>query len=224
MEQETRRNKVIGRKTVEEDDAVNMPRKILTGREESQVRLRATRAKLGGSGSVLGAVSAITTICLTAGFRSPVHAQTVSQVPNTSREAKRMTAHANGTFDVQVIPQEPDNKEAESSKIGRMSLDKQFHGDLDALSKGEMLGVHNENQSSGGYVAMERVSGTLHGRAGSFVLQHIGTMSGGAQQMTILVVPDSGTDQLVGLTGKMSIKVENGKHFYEFEYTLPESH
>lgn len=101
-----------------------------------------------------------------------------------------------------------------------MSIDKQFHGDLEATSKGEMLTAGTSVKGSAGYVAIERVSGTLGSRGGTFVLQHTGTMTRGAPQLTITVVPDSGTGQLVGLVGKMGIKIENGKHFYDFEYTL----
>ena len=133
-----------------------------------------------------------------------------------------MSKHASGTFEVKVTPQKPDSKEAESAKLGRMSLDKQFHGDLEATSKGEMLSAMSEIKGSAGYVAMERVSGTLHGRSGTFVLQHSGTMTRGVPQLSVTVVPDSGTDELAGLTGAMTIKIDEGKHSYEFEYTLPE--
>jgi hypothetical protein len=133
-----------------------------------------------------------------------------------------MATHASGTFDVKMIPQTPDNKEAQSANIGRVSLDKQFQGDLEAASKGEMLAVRSENMTSGGYVAIERITGTLHGRTGSFALQHSGAMSGGSRQLTITVVPDSGTDKLTGITGKMTIKVENKQHSYEFDYALPD--
>jgi hypothetical protein len=132
-----------------------------------------------------------------------------------------MTKHAKGAFDVKVTPQKPDSKEAETSKLGRMSLDKQFHGDLEATSTGEMLAAMTEIKGSAGYVAMERVNGTLQGKSGTFVLQHLGTMTRGVPQMNVTVVPDSGTDGLVGLTGTMTIKIEEGKHFYEFDYTLP---
>ncbi len=132
-----------------------------------------------------------------------------------------MTKHASGAFDVKVIPQKPDNKEAEAAGFGRMSLDKQFHGDLEATSKGEMIGAMTEVKGSAGYVAMERVTGTLNGRSGTFVLQHSGTMAHGAQQMTITVVPDSGTGELAGISGSMTIIIKDGgKHFYEFEYQL----
>jgi hypothetical protein len=102
-----------------------------------------------------------------------------------------------------------------------MSLDKQFHGDLEATSTGEMLAAMTEIKGSAGYVAMERVNGTLQGKSGTFVLQHSATMTRGVPQMNVTVVPDSGTDGLVGLTGTMTIKIEEGKHFYEFDYTLP---
>jgi hypothetical protein len=104
-----------------------------------------------------------------------------------------------------------------------MSLDKQFHGDLEAISKGQMLAAMSSVPGSGGYVAMERVTGTLKGRSGTFVLQHSGTMTRGVPQMTVSVVPDSATGQLAGLAGVMTIKIADGKHSYEFEYTLAEA-
>lgn len=104
--------------------------------------------------------------------------------------------------------------------LGRMTIDKQFQGDLEATSKGQMLAAMTAEKGSAGYVAIEKVSGTLHGRKGTFVLQHSGTMNRGDQQLSIAVVPDSGTGELVGLIGKMTIKIEGGKHFYEFQYTI----
>ena len=101
-----------------------------------------------------------------------------------------------------------------------MTIDKQFHGDLEATSKGEMLSAVGAVKGSAGYVAIEKVTGKLRGRSGSFVLQHTGTMTRGAPQLSITVVPDSGTGDLVGLTGQMTIHIEAGKHSYEFEYTL----
>ncbi|MEK6301927.1 MAG: DUF3224 domain-containing protein [Acidobacteriota bacterium] len=133
-----------------------------------------------------------------------------------------MTKHASGTFDVKVSPQPQDEKVGDPT-VGRMSLDKQFHGDLEGTSKGQMLVMGTEVQGSAGYVAMERVIGTLHGRKGTFALQHIGTMTRGAPQLSVTVVPDSGTGELVGLAGKMSINITGGKHLWEFEYTLPKS-
>jgi len=110
------------------------------------------------------------------------------------------------------------------STLGRFSLDKQYHGDLEATSKGEMLSAGTSVKNSAGYVAIERVTGTLNGRRGEFVLQHSGTMNRGAPQLTVSVVPDSGTDQLVGLTGRLAIVIaSDGKHSYEFDYTVPAS-
>ncbi|HMF92164.1 MAG TPA: DUF3224 domain-containing protein [Candidatus Angelobacter sp.] len=129
--------------------------------------------------------------------------------------------HAAGPFDVKVNPQKTDNKEAESAKVSRMSLDKQYHGDLEGSGQGEMLAA-GDAKSSGVYVAIERVTGTLKGRNGSFLLQHSGVMTRGVGQLTITVVPDSGTGDLTGISGKMNIIIEGGKHSYEFDYTLPE--
>jgi hypothetical protein len=126
-----------------------------------------------------------------------------------------------GTFDVKVTPQKPDNEPAETARLGRMSLDKVFYGDLAGQSKGEMLSFMTEVKGSAGYVAMERFTGTLDGRAGSFVLQHNGTMTRGEPQLTVTVVPDSGIDQLTGLTGSLAIRVESKQHFYDFDYELP---
>ena len=130
---------------------------------------------------------------------------------------------AHGTFEVKITPQKPDNPQAEKGNIGRMSIDKQFHGDLEAVSNGEMLAVRTEVPGSAGYVAIERVSGALQGRTGVFVLQHSATMTRGTPQMSVTVVPDSGTGQLLGIAGAMTIRVEDGKHFYDFEYTLAET-
>ncbi len=131
-----------------------------------------------------------------------------------------MTTHGKGTFDVKITPQTPDGK-FEDATMGRMTIDKQFRGDLEATSKGQMLTAMTEIKGSAGYVAVERVAGTLGGRSGSFVLQHSATMTRGVPQLSVTVVPDSGTGQLVGLTGKMDIIINAGKHSYDFEYTLP---
>src|SRR5438270_6616392 len=155
-------------------------------------------------------IAMVAGLCLIIGFRS--WAQT--HPPN--KEDTRMS-HASGTFDVKLAPQ--DDK-VEGTALGRFTIDKQFHGDLEGASKGQMLGANTSVKGSAGYVAMEQVSGTLHGRSGTFVLQHSGTMTRGALQLSVTVVPDSGTGQLTGLTGKMDIKIEGGKHFYEFEYML----
>lgn len=131
-----------------------------------------------------------------------------------------MSKRASGTFDVKINPLAAYDA-SEGSPLARMSIDKQFHGDLEATSKGEMLSAGTAVQGSAGYVALERVSGTLHGRTGAFVLQHSGTMTRGTPGLTISVVPDSGTGELVGLVGQMSIQIADGKHSYDFEYTLP---
>ncbi len=129
-----------------------------------------------------------------------------------------MHDRATGRFDVKLEPQATDD--AAGSTVSRLALDKRYHGDREATGRGEMLAARTAVPESAGYVAIERVSGTLAGRAGSFVLQHSGTMSKQAQQLTIRVVPDSGTDQLVGLRGEMGIRIEDGDHYYEFEYRL----
>jgi hypothetical protein len=128
--------------------------------------------------------------------------------------------HARGTFEVKMAPLPADDPGADAS-IGRMSIDKQFHGDLEGTSKGQMLSAMSSVKGSAGYVAMEKVSGTLKGRSGSFVLQHSGTMNRGVPQLIVSVVPDSGTDRLAGLTGMLEIIIESGKHSYHFEYSLP---
>jgi hypothetical protein len=149
------------------------------------------------------------------------HLATQYQPGRPSAKENSLTSYASGTFEVKVAPLAPDAEG--DAGLGRMSLDKQFHGDLEAISKGQMLAAMSSVPGSGGYVAMERVTGTLKGRSGSFVLQHSGTMTRGVPQMTVSVVPDSGTGQLVGLAGVMTIKIADGKHSYEFEYTLAEA-
>ena len=128
-----------------------------------------------------------------------------------------MTHHATGTFEVKLNPQ--DDKSDDKS-LGRMTIEKQWHGDLEGTSKGQMLTGRDVTKGSAGYVAIEKFTGTLKGQEGSFILQHSATMTRGEGQLTITVVPDSGRDQLEGLTGKLTIKIEGGKHFYDFEYTL----
>jgi hypothetical protein len=132
-----------------------------------------------------------------------------------------MSRHASGKFTVKLAPLPLDDKNA-SPALARMSIDKQFHGELDAASKGEMLSAGGTVKGSAGYVAIERVSGTLAGRAGSFVLQHNATMNRGAPQLNIIVVPDSGEGELQGLSGSMNIRIAEGQHFYDFDYSLPE--
>jgi hypothetical protein len=128
--------------------------------------------------------------------------------------------NANGTFDVKVAPL-PLSYDGGDANAGRFSLTKQFHGDLDAASNGEMLTAGDPKSGSAGYVTVERVSGTLGGRRGAFALQHSGTMDGGAQSLSVTVVPGSGSGELAGISGAMKIIIEGGKHSYEFEYALP---
>lgn len=133
-----------------------------------------------------------------------------------------MASKASGTFEVKLAPQAAAAGVGDPT-VGRLSISKQFHGDLDGTSKGEMLATRTEVDGSAGYVALERVVGTLQGRDGSFSLQHSGTMNRGTPSLVVTVVPDSGTGELVGLTGTMAIIVDGGKHTYEFEFTLPEA-
>lgn len=131
-----------------------------------------------------------------------------------------MSERASGTFDVKMAPKDM----GADAPVGGMTLDKAFHGDLAGTGKGEMLMASSGSvQDSAGYVAIEKVTGTLHGRSGSFYLQHSGTMTRGAGELTITVIPDTGTGQLLGLTGRMNIIIApGGQHSYEFDYTLPD--
>jgi hypothetical protein len=154
------------------------------------------------------------------GFTCAALAQARS--PNLTGNKEAIVAHATGSFDVKLTPQSDDF--LKGTLLGRMSIAKQFHGNLEGTSKGEMLTGGDVTKGSAGYVAIEQVTGTLDGRSGSFILQHSGTMTRGAPQLSISVVPDSGTGQLAGLAGTMTIKITDGKHFYDFAYTLPEPH
>ncbi|HUA15355.1 MAG TPA: DUF3224 domain-containing protein [Verrucomicrobiae bacterium] len=151
------------------------------------------------------------TVVAAATLAAGVHAQ----VPSP-KEA--LVMHATGPFDVKVTPAE---EKSDDPLLGRMMLDKQYHGDLEGTGKGQMLTAGSPAKGAGGYVAIEKVTGTLHGRAGSFVLQHSGTMANHQPQMTITIVPESGTGQLEGIAGTMTITVApTGKHTYDLEYTL----
>jgi len=130
------------------------------------------------------------------------------------------TSSASGTFEVKLNPQPADDY-TDGTTLGRLSIDKQFHGDLAATSKGQMLTGMASVKGSAGYVAIERATGTLAGRRGAFILQHSGSMARGAPQLVITVVPDSGTDELVGLSGTMAINIAEGQHSYAFTYALP---
>lgn len=130
-----------------------------------------------------------------------------------------MTQRATGTFDVQLKPI-PTHDTAEGTVLGSMSIDKQVHGDLEATTVGEMLMAMGTVKGSAGYVAMERVTGTLHGKSGSFVFQHSATMNRGVPSLSVTVVPDSGTGELTGLAGTFDIIIEGKNHSYVFEYSL----
>jgi hypothetical protein len=129
--------------------------------------------------------------------------------------------HVSGAFDVDLQPLDPYAASSEGVTLARMSIDKTFHGDLDAKSQGEMLSATTPVQGSAGYVAIEQVGGTLQGKAGTFVLQHFGMMHKGESRLLLEVIPGSGTGELEGLTGTMAIQMKDGGHGYEFEYTLP---
>lgn len=143
---------------------------------------------------------------------------TLSVAPLSAQKGTVMTNHARGSFDVKVTPQPQDDQAG--GPFSRLFLDKQFHGDLDATSKGQMLASGTGVDGSGAYVALEVVTGTLAGRRGSFILQHNGTMQKNVPTLVVKVVPDSGTEQLVGLSGTMTIQVADGKHSYDFEYSI----
>lgn len=124
-----------------------------------------------------------------------------------------------GPFHVTITPQPADDF-ADGAMLGRMTLDKRYEGELEATSRGQMLTGMGTVKGSAGYVAIERVTGSLAGRRGSFMLQHSGSMNRGTQQLSVTVIADSGTEQLAGLSGSMLIMVDQGKHMYDFEYTL----
>lgn len=127
---------------------------------------------------------------------------------------------ATGTFEVDLQPAPPFAQGKEGVRLGRMTITKTFHGDLSAVSLGEMLSAMTPVDGSAGYVAIEQVDGRLHGRAGTFVLQHYGVMEEGRQWLLLEVVPGSGSGELANLAGQMTIRIEDGKHRYEFDYTL----
>lgn len=142
---------------------------------------------------------------------------TAAQTTNPGRETDPVTLIARGTFEPKLTP-----VAMHSPALGRMTIDKEIHGDLEATTQGEMLSAMTAVKGSAGYVAMELVKGTLNGKKGSFVLQHYAFMNRGTPDLKVVVVPDSGTEELVGLSGSFNIIIESGKHWYEFEYSLPE--
>ncbi|HXU30406.1 MAG TPA: DUF3224 domain-containing protein [Thermoanaerobaculia bacterium] len=147
----------------------------------------------------------------------PVDPVTPQSSP-TPREERKM-AHAKGSFDVKVNPL-PLAGPAEDATLGRMSIEKEFHGDLEGTGKGQML-TAGAAEGSGAYVAIEKVSATLAGRKGTFALYHKGIMTRGTPDLAVIVVPDSGTEGLAGISGTLHILIEGGKHGYDFEYSLP---
>jgi hypothetical protein len=159
-------------------------------------------------------------ICLCACLGVLAQAQSQTAPANLPQKGGSVTLHAIGTFDVKTSPLPPEDATG-GAAIGRFASDKQFHGDLEATSKGQMLGAGDPSTGTAGYVAMEVVTGTLHGRSGSFVLQHLGTMSGGKFSLNVIVAPGSGKGELAGIDGTLKIMIASGKHSYEFEYTLP---
>jgi hypothetical protein len=129
-------------------------------------------------------------------------------------------SHAKGTFDVELMPQKPDNAPARAAGVQRIAIEKQFRGDLLGTSSAEML-ASGDGTTSGAYVAIEKFTGKLHDRSGSFVLVHRALMSRGVPEgWSIEVVPDSGTDELQGINGQLTIRIEGKQHFYELEYSL----
>jgi hypothetical protein len=154
-------------------------------------------------------------------------AHSQSSAPQSAKAATpskgiTVTNRASGTFEVKLSPQ-PLHEKIEGATLGRMSIDKQFRGDLEATSKGEMLSAMTATKGSAGYVAIEAVTGALNGRRGTFVLQHTGSMDRATPSLSVSVVPDSGTGELVGLKGNMQINIAEGKHSYVFDYTLNEA-
>ena len=148
-------------------------------------------------------------------------ASPTAQTPSaaTSPAKPPMTTTIRGPFDVKMTPQ---GELTDPTAVGRMLLDKTYHGDLAGTAKGEMIAVRTAQQDSAGYVAIERVTGTIAGRSGTFALQHWGMMTRGARDLRISVIPDSGTGDLAGLSGTMNIDIQaGGKHFYELTYVLP---
>lgn len=150
-----------------------------------------------------------------------VVAQTTGTAPATNTVKARMNHTAKGSFEVKLAALNLSDVAAQE-KLGRMSIDKVFAGDIAGTSKGEMLSSMGEVKGSAGYVAMERVTASVNGRKGSFVLQHSSVMNRGAPVQSIQVVPDSGTGELTGISGSFRIVIEPGKHLYEFSYQLPE--
>ncbi len=167
---------------------------------------REMRVRIVGAGTLAA-------LCLLPGLSLAAGAPGTAS--ETSKKERVVANRASGAFEVKLSPLEMDEP-----TLGRMSIDKQFRGDLEGVSKGQMLTAGTEVKGSAAYVAVERFTGTLGGRSGSFVLQHYASLNRGTPQQSIAVVPDSGTGQLQGLAGTMTIRIADGKHFYDFDYTL----
>ena len=151
---------------------------------------------------------------------APIGYAQASPATQPAPTTQMTTQHAKGTFEVTLQPLPLAGAEA-GEKLARMSIDKRFEGDLVGTSKGEMLSAMGDVKGSAGYVAIEKVVGTLGGHQGSFVLQHSGTMDRGVPQLIVSVVPDTGTGGLAGIAGTLQIDIKDGKHFYDFAYSLP---
>ena len=151
-------------------------------------------------------------------------APAANQNPKENAKGATVPSHATGSFEVKSTLQ-PSGFKTEDPNLGRTTGEKQFHGDLEATSEVQMLTAGTSVKGSAAYVAIEKITGALKGRSGTFILQHSGIMNRGVPQLTVTVVPDSGTAQLAGLSGKMNIVISaDGKHSYDFEYTLAETH
>lgn len=174
-------------------------------------------------GSGLAWVQAWRGAALVVGFGIIAPTATAQNNPSMNPPSAPTTATdqvAKGSFTVQMKPQGEADAQAGVS-LGRLSLDKVFEGDLTGTGQGQMLTAMTARPGSAGYVAIERVQGTLHGRQGTFVMQHSGTMTQGAQQLAIRIVPDSGTGALVGISGVFHLRLDGGQHRYELAYSLP---
>jgi hypothetical protein len=223
LEEETHMKKLARRETVAVGLGAGVLSKILTGDRKAQARSDCLQIGPILGRRVFDVGSVIFGVCVAVAFGCVAFLRTSEQLASPAKKGAVMTMYASGTFEVKLHVQKADSMAAESANLGRMTIEKQFHGDLRGTSAGEMLSAGTEIRGSAGYVAMERVNGTLGGRTGTFVLQHSGTMTRGEPQLSVSVVPDSGTGELVGIAGKLTIKIVEKKHFYEFEYTLPET-
>lgn len=164
---------------------------------------------------------AVMTVLPIGGLAACVAAPTIQQPEQP--EPAMQAIHIEGVFEVKVAPQAPDNEPAKNSALARLSIDKHYSGELEASGQGEMLASGDGGQS-GAYVALEKVTGTLQGKQGGFVLMHHAVLNRGApENWKVTVVRDSGEGELAGLAGEMTIRIADGKHYYGFDYTLPEA-